>query len=636
MADDLLGGILGEEEEKPEVEAPEALAGAEAFASAVAARLSGNDPEVARKTAAFLDKQTQLLETQNEHLKDEHALRLTRLRNQLSEEGTRRLGLRLRVAFQIFVALVATVIGLGFALMIRDAFNAHGAVIEAFSVPPELAQRGLTGQVIARQVLDQLSKMEAVASVGSARPASSYTTSWGNDLKVEVPETGVSFGELRRMLYEALGHETRISGEVYATATGYTVTARDAERAGKAFAGRADELSTLIRKAAESIYEQTQPYRFAVHLYYTDRPVEALPILARLTRDPNPVERAWAHLLIGANKDLQDGDLAGSAEEYRASVAALPDFVRAYEFRAVAETLRGHEVAAVEAADQCLALKPEGNPGLNPAWRNSVAATCLAVKGSAEGNFSEIARATADSDPAKFALMSAGGALIGPLLTHDLDAAAAYDWEPALAVAASAPDRRRRIAEIQDSITARIALERGDPRAVQLWAAVSASDEEPASPTAHDFMLRLSGKWLALAKARFGDLPGAQALIAETPMDCRMCVDFRGRIAAFAGNAAQAEKWFTQAINMAPKLPQVYIDRGQTRLDRGDIAGALADATQSTTLSPRDSDAWKLWGDVLMKQGNSKDALSKYDEGLKYAPNWKELKEARAAAKARV
>jgi hypothetical protein len=32
----------------------------------VAARLSGNDPEVARKTAAFLDKQTQLLETQNE------------------------------------------------------------------------------------------------------------------------------------------------------------------------------------------------------------------------------------------------------------------------------------------------------------------------------------------------------------------------------------------------------------------------------------------------------------------------------------------------------------------------------------------------------------------------------------------
>jgi predicted negative regulator of RcsB-dependent stress response len=37
----------------------------------------------------------------------------------------------------------------------------------------------------------------------------------------------------------------------------------------------------------------------------------------------------------------------------------------------------------------------------------------------------------------------------------------------------------------------------------------------------------------------------------------------------------------------------------------------------------------KVWGDVLMKQGKTKDALAKYDEALKYAPNWKQLKEAR-------
>jgi hypothetical protein len=43
MAEGLLGGILGDEDEKPEAEALEALARAEAFAAAVAARLSGND-----------------------------------------------------------------------------------------------------------------------------------------------------------------------------------------------------------------------------------------------------------------------------------------------------------------------------------------------------------------------------------------------------------------------------------------------------------------------------------------------------------------------------------------------------------------------------------------------------------------
>ena len=48
MAEGFLGGILGEEGDKPNVESSDALAGAEAFASAVAAKLAGNDPEVSR------------------------------------------------------------------------------------------------------------------------------------------------------------------------------------------------------------------------------------------------------------------------------------------------------------------------------------------------------------------------------------------------------------------------------------------------------------------------------------------------------------------------------------------------------------------------------------------------------------
>jgi hypothetical protein len=35
--------------------------------------------------------------------------------------------------------------------------------------------------------------------------------------------------------------------------------------------------------------------------------------------------------------------------------------------------------------------------------------------------------------------------------------------------------------------------------------------------------------------------------------------------------------------------------------------------------------------DVLVKQGNTKEALVKYDEALKYAPNWNQFKEAREA-----
>jgi hypothetical protein len=54
MAEGLLGGILGDEEEKPEVESAETLASAEAFAAAVAARLSASDPEVDHVDASEL------------------------------------------------------------------------------------------------------------------------------------------------------------------------------------------------------------------------------------------------------------------------------------------------------------------------------------------------------------------------------------------------------------------------------------------------------------------------------------------------------------------------------------------------------------------------------------------------------
>ena len=196
MAEGLLGGTPEQEDEGAAVEASEALAGAEAFAAAVAARLSASDPEVARDTSAFLKEQTQLLRVQKEHLNDERALRLAHLRNLLREENVRRFGLRLRVGIQLFLVLVATVIGIGAALMIRDAITSRGVVIEAFSVPPEQAQQGLTGQVVAMQVLDHLAEMQA--KTWTARPANSYRNNWSGDLKVEIPTTGISFGELSR------------------------------------------------------------------------------------------------------------------------------------------------------------------------------------------------------------------------------------------------------------------------------------------------------------------------------------------------------------------------------------------------------------------------------------------------------
>ena len=64
MVEGIVGGILGGDDEKPEVEATETLTGADSFAAAIVAMLSGNDPQVARDTSTFLGKQSRLLEIQ--------------------------------------------------------------------------------------------------------------------------------------------------------------------------------------------------------------------------------------------------------------------------------------------------------------------------------------------------------------------------------------------------------------------------------------------------------------------------------------------------------------------------------------------------------------------------------------------
>jgi hypothetical protein len=200
MAEGLLGGVLGGEEEE---KAASPKAAPEAFAAAVAANLANHSPEVAAETVVFLRKQTELLEAQRKTVEAEHEYFEV-------EWGPRLVGIRLRIGFQIFVALVATVIGIGVAIMIRDAVTSRRVVIEPFDAPPALAARGLTGKVVANALLDELSRLQDATHSSSA--ARGLSGAWTGNIKLEVPETGVSIGEISRLLRERFGHDLHIDG----------------------------------------------------------------------------------------------------------------------------------------------------------------------------------------------------------------------------------------------------------------------------------------------------------------------------------------------------------------------------------------------------------------------------------------
>jgi hypothetical protein len=67
-------------------------------------------------------------------------------------------------------------------------------------------------------------------------------------------------------------------------------------------------------------------------------------------------------------------------------------------------------------------------------------------------------------------------------------------------------------------------------------------------------------------------------------------------------------------------------------LKHGDLTGATEQFRLANQKGPHWADPLKAWGDTLVKQGHAKEALVKYDEAVKYAPNWKQLKDARETA----
>ena len=245
--------------------------GAEAAATALALERAGQNSRPADSPApadAFLKKETEKLEYEIHHL------RLSHFDKQLS------------VALKLMTIAVGAVIAVAAAVLTFSAARHHGLVIEAFSAPPDLSARGLSGEVLATQMLDKIATLQAATATD--RPPESYENNWGDDIKVEIPETGVSIGELNRGLRRWLGKETRISGEVVRTDTGLAVSARAGAHAAQTFQGDGGELDALMQRAAEAVYAQTQPYRYAVYLASKGKMDEAIAAYAKLAQMARP------------------------------------------------------------------------------------------------------------------------------------------------------------------------------------------------------------------------------------------------------------------------------------------------------------------------------------------------------------
>lgn len=532
----------------------------------------------------------------------------------------------LKLAFQVCITTAAFAVGTGLVLMVVDAVRSQSVVVDAFKAPSEFAARGLTGDVVASDVLDGLQKLKD-ATRGPSQGLKTKSA-WSSDIKIELPETGVSIGEIQKLVKERFGHDVHIGGDLVQTSNGgLALTVRGDDVPAQTFTGGVDDVDKLAVKAAEYIYGRSQPWLYAVYLATNGRDADAIAFLpgafGRATSDAQRADFAnvWGVAYNDLNKPTQ------SIAKYRLAMSLSPPqstiWWKAWGNILIEVSLAdGEEQSWKEsmkflqaAQDAPSAKKPElrfSNAASGIVWDLPLALQASLQDASRNGGAGASSLPEGPSIADTYALM------------HDPAQAERY-------MVASDPDDQSTKIEA-DLIQAYAALDHGDGAAAippmeayyKVWLA------DPSVQIAAD-----SPCFLGLAYGLVGRINEAEAVFKRIGAWSR-CYAFRGDVLAHAGDVAGAQRVWAEGLRIAPDMMPVYLHRGLFELSNGDLRAAQADFAIAHAKAPHYADPLKGWGDVLARAGRWSDAVVKYDEALKYAPAWSELREARHAASRRL
>jgi tetratricopeptide (TPR) repeat protein len=607
----VVSGILGSESESSaESSNLESQTPLDPTAAALAAEAAGSSSELAQAASAYFRKQSHLVEIQTEHLHEQRAVNLQLLK-------LKRLGERLRVGLQVFVILAATAIGLGAVVLVRDAVTSRRVVIEPFHSPPALTARGIDGTIIASGLLDQLSRLQDATRSSSA--ARGLTGAWTGTIKLDVPEAGISVGEISRLLKDRFGHDVHIDGDMVETQTGaLELTVRGNGVPPRSFSAPAADLAQLTIQAAEYVYSMSQPVRWATFLNNSGRYAEAIEFCRTAIPSANPEDRS----LLLTRWALANDSSGGSTRE---SLGLLQTAVKLQPNDWIARANIMNDLMIVDdeegswRAGEDMRAAAGGRPGKAPEiyYQNWDYLTWNLPM------WLEETKADAESN----AGMGTGQSSAGPSLAdiyarlHDPEAA-----ELALKTTKEALGDLT-IAAMTHFVRGRLAAEAGDARAaVTEMEAFGIAYANPAESTNNPGY----NCWIALAEEEAGR-PDKADEVLRTGGAFVDCYRFRADILSGRGDWAGAQKTYAEAVALAPDLPAAYYSWGVALAKHGDLVGAEAKLADANNRGPHWADPLKVWGDLLAKQGKTRDALAKYDQALKYAPNWKQLKEARDA-----
>lgn len=560
------------------------------------------EPATAETIDAFLQDQRALIARQLEGFDEQQKhLRLKHFDQWLS------------VSLKLLTAAVgALAVGLA-GLMVWNARQADGLVVEAFSVPPDLARQGVTGTVVAAAILDQLARLDREANTAQALAISD---GWSAQSHVEIPQTGVSLDEVDRLLRRWLGRETHITGEATMTAPGIALSARGAGGDVVRVTGGSNELPELAARVAEQLLAQARPVEYGRMLNNRGDPEAAIRIFGEVIEHSDSTsERAEAYLHLGGLYLIRGRNAEAGAQLLEAIKLGghgghlLLTFV---------EHGRGHNQAA--AAESALAVAEEGHENAgDPRLRAEKLAEVRMHHALIVGSYQAGERLLSTS----MSVHKRGG----------FDLSNRQDHMDALIGLHQPGDARREVPTMQR--TTRTPERSESFRTAVMLKAAGAEENWPdllqtiaagsTNPTRSLMDAPSTDAWKALALARMGRAPEALALAATLPGDCYRCLRIRGEIAEVTRDRPGADRWFAEAVRQAPALPFAQTDWGRVKLARGDFDGALSLARDAHDKTRDFADPLELWGEALSAKGDHTNAAAKLAEAAAFAPGWGRL-----------
>ena len=258
--------------------------------------------------------------------------------------------------------------GVAFAWeLLRDTVT-----VEPFGVPKELAERGYTGKILARRLIDELTKIREGAKTSKNDVNPEVVPNWSQP-DIHIPGAAMSLRSIVRYVRESLSESgLYISGEVTRDENDFKLRLR--ERHGEAFrdveVGSLAEIDHLLHLGARELMRRIDPYVLAAYLRDSDTEGALTVIEYCLANEPEQ-DDPWAYNLWGLIL-TDEGEYERALRRYAQAIEVDDDFFRAISNSGVALSHLKRFLEAAEKHEAAMRLEPDDAYVFNK-WGRSLA-----------------------------------------------------------------------------------------------------------------------------------------------------------------------------------------------------------------------------------------------------------------------